>query len=187
MTWKQPIPTNLPDLTKGDAFAATILAILILRATNKESVVYAGDTPITLKRGQCIVGRYELAKCLGMKQKESLRIQRILTKLENSLQLINKRKSKDCSVITIKNYDDLTKFEPSDEPSVNNQRTISEPSMNTNKSVKSEKNVNILPSAGFEKTSEENKQEESAEPVKESMRSMPVFQSLIDKGLIHKK
>jgi len=150
MNWKQPIPTNLEELTKGDKFAATIFEKLLLRAANKPHMVYIGDTEISLERGQSVCGRYELAKCFGMKQSEAGRVQRKVKKLASPLKLINKQKSRDCSVITILNYDELTRFEPSDEQSVDNQQTNHRPSVNTNKSVKNGKNVNISSKEGGE-------------------------------------
>lgn len=143
MNWKQPIPTNIDELTKGDKFAATIFEKLLLRAANKLHMVYIGDTEIWLERGQCICGRYELAKCLGLKRSEAGRVQRKLDMLVKRFKLIDKRKSLDCSVITIRNYDELTRFEPSDEQSTDNLQTIREPITDTNNSDKSVKNVNI--------------------------------------------
>ena len=70
MKWKQPIPTNLKELTLGNVFCATLFAELIRRATNKPegADVMVGDSWISLKRGQCICGRYELAKHFGLKR-----------------------------------------------------------------------------------------------------------------------
>jgi len=106
-TWKQPIPTDLVNLTGGNKFAANVFGFLLLRASNSDTTVYIEGTPISVKRGECVCGRYELAECFGLERNESMRIARILEKLEKSFQLVSKRKSKNCSVITIKNYDEI--------------------------------------------------------------------------------
>ncbi len=139
MAWKQPIPTNLDDLCDGDLFASTIMLILLSRAANKRTNVYVDNVAITLERGQCICGRFELAKRMGLNKNQSLKIQRILAKLEKSNNLLNKRKGLNCTIITIKNYDELVKMNNQ----MNKRRTIDEQSMNTNKSVKSDKKENI--------------------------------------------
>jgi len=125
-TWKQPIPTDLVNLTGGNKFAANVFGFLLLRASNSDTTVYIEGTPISVKRGECVCGRYELAECFGLERNESMRIARILEKLEKSFQLVSKRKSKNCSVITIKNYDELIAFEQTNDLSVSNQRAINE-------------------------------------------------------------
>lgn len=144
MTWRQPIPTDLKDLTKGNEFCATLFAELLRRATNKSegAEVQVGDYWIYLKRGQCTCGRFELARHFGLKRKEAQRVYRALKKLEEVHNLIEINKSKDCSIITIINYDELVDMKTSDEQSMIKQRTNNEQSMNTNKSVKSGKSVN---------------------------------------------
>ena len=120
MVWKQPIDTDLARFTKGNVFAATVLMELIRRASNIDREIQVNDTWISVKRGQCIVGRFELAKYFGLKKNEASRIQRILDKLENTYQQIHKRKSKDCSIITILNYDSLVQFDQSNKQSADN-------------------------------------------------------------------
>ena len=144
MSWRQPIPTDLKELTLGNEFCATLFAELLRRATNKMegAEVKIGDSWVFLNRGQCICGRFELAKHFGLKKKESQRVSRALKKLEETHKLIKIRKSKDCSVITIKNYDELVEMKTSNEQSMNKQRTNNKQSINTNKSVKNKKSVN---------------------------------------------
>lgn len=140
--WKQPIPTNLIEIFKGDKFKSTIFTILLLRARNEDTIYYFEDgESVLLKRGQCVVGRYDLAQCLGLKRKESLRCYRKLKSIEKADKLLNLQKYKDCSIVTIHDYDEIIRFEQSSEHSVNNLRTINEQSMNTNKSVKSGENI----------------------------------------------
>ena len=137
-SWKQPIPVEIPSL-KGDLFAITVFQKLLIRCSNNPRTTYVGDIPIELLRGQCIVGRNELAKCFGLKQKESSRIRRILNKLQNTAKLITKRKSLNCSIVTILNYDDwvgMTEQTTKRTPNVD-QTTA------TNKKAKSEKNKKL--------------------------------------------
>lgn len=142
--WKQPIPVLCTLLTNGNKFAATVFKELLSRAANADKTVYVGDVPVFLKRGQCVCGKYELAKCFGLKRNEANRIHRILKKLEKVNHLVNKQKHQNCSIVTIKNYDRLVRFEQPSELSVNHRRTIGEPSTNTNKSIKSKENVNTV-------------------------------------------
>jgi hypothetical protein len=138
MIWKQPIPVEIPQL-KGDKFATTVFQILLLRCSNENRTVYVGDSTVELQRGQCVCGRYELAKCFGLKRKESARIRNVLSKLQITAKLITKRKAKDCSVITVLNYDEwveMTKLP-------NNQTPIQDQSNATNKSDKSAKNNKV--------------------------------------------
>lgn len=136
MNWKQPIPTNLVDYTNGDKFAATLLMVLISRVSNKENTAYINNVPISLHRGQCICGRFELARCFGMKKGEEGRVQRKLERLVNPLKLITKQKSRDCSIVTINSYDELIKMKTSDEQSINKRQSYNNRATDTNKSVK---------------------------------------------------
>jgi hypothetical protein len=117
MAWKQPIDTELDKLTKGNLFAATVLMELIRRASNSERAVYFNDICIHLNKGECICGRYELAARFGLKRREAGRVQRALVKLEKRYNAIHRRKSKDCSIVTVLNYDVLTDIKQSDDPS----------------------------------------------------------------------
>lgn len=138
MIWKQPIPVEIPQLN-GDKFATTVFQKLLLRCSNENRTVYVGDSTVELKRGQCVCGRYELAKCFGLKRKESARIRNVLSKLQKTAKLITKRKAKDCSVITVLNYDDwveMTKLP-------NNQTPIQDQSNATNKIDKIVKNNKV--------------------------------------------
>lgn len=108
MGLKQPIPTNLKDVCNGNEFAATVMEKLILRAKSEDGYIYPNGEPVFLKIGQCFCGRFELARCFGLKRSQAGKIQRILDFLQNSIQLINKQKSRNGSIITILNYGGLT-------------------------------------------------------------------------------
>lgn len=148
MNWKQPIDTNLIELCKGDKFATTVFEKLLLRTSNSDKTYYINSEPIFLKRGQCFCGRFELGEWFGLSRGQSIKIQRILARIEKVYHLMNKQKTRNGSIITIHNYDKLVEFEQSNEQSMNNQRTIKEQSTNTNKNVKSEKNDNNDPCVG---------------------------------------
>jgi len=134
-SWKQPIAVEISPI-KGNVFATTVFQKLLIRCSNEDRTVYIDDiTPIELHRGQCVVGRYELAKCFGLKRNESGRVRTVLDKLENSAKLITKQKSLNCSIVTILNYDnwvEMTKLETNHQP--NESQSIA-----TNKSEESVK------------------------------------------------
>jgi hypothetical protein len=138
MSWKQPIPTDIPIFSQN-RFRKSIFQHLLLRCTNIDCQVFIDGAYISLKRGQCILGRFEFAEEFGVKRSESLRVYRELKKIEKVNNLITIQKSRNCSIVTILNYDSWISFEQSNEQTVNNQRTISEQSVNTYKSVKSNK------------------------------------------------
>lgn len=141
MNWKQPIPTEIPECG-GDEFAQTLFQLLVLRASNEDRNVYLEDgSMIFLKRGQTIFGRNRWAKILGMNTRSSLKVFRKLVKLEKVYKLVNNQKSRNCTIVTILNYDKVTSFEQSNEQTVNNQRTINEQTVNTYKSNNTSKNV----------------------------------------------
>jgi hypothetical protein len=138
MNWKQPIPTKVEGL---NPFETLVFQAILLRCSNSKTQVKVADdnTYIELERGQCIIGRFEFAKQFGFSKSESLRVYRIVKKLEKVNNLLNNQKSKNCSILTVLNYDDWVSFEQSNEQTVNNQRTNREQTVNTNKSDKSVK------------------------------------------------
>lgn len=140
MNWKQPIPTKIDELN-DNKFRQSIFQHLLLRAANKDTSVLIEGSYIPVIRGQCVVGRFEFAEEFGMKRSEALRVYREMQKLEKVNNLVNIQRSRNCSIVTILNYDYWVSFEHSDEHSVNIQRTSSEHPVNTNKNVKSKKSV----------------------------------------------
>lgn len=147
MSWKQPIPTNVLELTEGDKFLALLFILLVYRAANKDLTHYTEKgQAVKLRRGQIFCKRAELVDWFGMKKGSSLKIQRGLEKLEKVNNLVNKRKVRDGTIVTIKNYDELISFEQPNEQTVNKPRTNNN-STKSEKSVKSEltkKNVNVI-------------------------------------------
>lgn len=137
MSWKQFIPIEIDGL---NPFETTVFQALLLRCANEQKYIKVADNNsyITLQRGQCCIGRFEFAKQFGLEKSECLRVWRIVDKLQKVNNLLNKQKSKNCSIVTILNYDSYVTIEQSNEQSVNNQRTISEQSVNTNNTSKSD-------------------------------------------------
>lgn len=139
--WKTPIPTNLADkYCQGNKFAASVLRELLCRARNTDGTIYHHGEPIILKKGQCVCGRIELAGCFGLSKNQSGKVQRILSFLEKSANQIDKQKSRNCSIITITNYCEITSFEQSNKQSIDNQQSNNRQSIDTNKSDKKLKN-----------------------------------------------
>jgi len=110
-----PTPTNLCDLTQGHKPAALLLMLLYNRARNKPGYVYYDGEKIYLERGQCFTGRYELAEYFGLRRTQAGRIQRYLEWLEKSVRLIDKQKTRNGSIITILNFDEMIKFRQTNE------------------------------------------------------------------------
>lgn len=105
MEWKQPIPTNIDETCKGDEFAATIFEKLLLKSANSKRVIYIEGVPIQIQKGDCIFSQIKWAKYFGLKKSEHRRVSRKIVKLEKTYKLITKRKSINCTVVTILNYD----------------------------------------------------------------------------------
>lgn len=142
--WKQPIPVKIDGL---NPFETTVFQKILLRCRNiSQNIKVADDnTYINLEKGQCVVGRFEFAKEFGFSEKESLRVYRIIKKLEKVNKLMNIQRTKNCSIVTVQNYDDWVSLEQTNEQTVNKQRTNSEQTVNTNKSDKSVKPVKPNP------------------------------------------
>jgi hypothetical protein len=138
MSWKQPIPVTIDGLSKKEQ---SVMQRILLRCRNETGFATIDGAEIKLERGECIIGRYEFAEEFLLKRKESMRVQRIVDKLVKVNKLMSKRKSLNCTIITIHNYDSLVSIEQTNEQSPSNHRAIDEPSMSTNKSDKSDKSV----------------------------------------------
>ena len=138
MSWKQPIPVTIEGLSKKEQ---SVMQKILLRCRNETGFATIDGVEIKLERGECIIGRYEFAEEFLLKRKESMRVQRIVDKLVKVNNLMSKRKSLNCTILTVHNYDSLVSIEQTNEPSASNRRAIDEPSMSTNKSDKSDKNV----------------------------------------------
>ena len=116
-----PTPTNLLELTDGHKPAAVLLLIFYNRARSKAGIIHIAGEAVFLERGQCFSGRYELAEYFGLKRSQAGKIQRWIEYLENSVKLIDKRKTRNGSIITILNFDEMTKFRRTDKQSIGDQ------------------------------------------------------------------
>lgn len=99
---------------------------LLLKANHKDNV-WKG---IKIKRGQVLTGRHELAKEIGISERN---IRTALTKLKSTSELTIKPTNK-YSVISINNYDH---YQQSDQPEAND-RPASDQQVTTNKNDKNE-------------------------------------------------
>lgn len=131
MSWKQPIPVEIPEL-KHDKLLQTVFQHILLRCTNENRTVNIGGESINLKRGQCIFGRKEFAEELGC---EHLKVYRKVIFLQKVNNWLNIWRHRYCSVIEVKNYNEWVEMNNS----MNNWRTSGEHLVNTNKSDKSDK------------------------------------------------
>jgi len=118
----------------GNKPASLIYIILLLRTKNKDSFEQLKNGGVMLKRGQCVCGREELAEWLGLKKTQSGKIDRILIFLEKTAKLIDKRRTRNGTIITIRSYDKVIGFSKQ-----TNQQTNYRQTTDTNKSVKIDK------------------------------------------------
>jgi len=137
--WKQPIPTNIEADFGEDSIAFTLYIMLLYKACNKDTVVnFGGNKLIELKRGQTIFGRNKWKNYFGISPSG---IEKILKRLEKVTCKVTCERSKNCTVVTIKNYDELVSMSQA-ESQVSNMSVTSEWHVsNTSKSVKSDKSV----------------------------------------------
>ena len=134
--WKQPVPTVIPEL-ESTPFLKTVFQQLLLRCTNSSKYVNRPDgSPIFLERGQCLVGRYEFAASFGLDRGQSKRIERAINKLI-ATNLMTKRKNRNCSIVSINNYDEIVGMTKQ----MTHQRPNSDQTVTTNKSDKSVKSA----------------------------------------------
>ena len=110
MSWKQIIPTSVYEDFGNDYAAMNIYIHGLLRARSEDmqKPEYYKGKPYILKRGQFIYGRNEFAKYVNMSpsgtDKALMRIQEVTSK-------ITIERTKDYSIITILNYDEVTSIE----------------------------------------------------------------------------
>lgn len=112
----------------------------LLKANHKSNEFLFNGEKMTVKKGQFISGRFELAKELNMKSSSVYRRLKILEKLQK----VNIKSNNKFSLITVIKYSTyqqrIEEGEQQDEQQVNNKRTTSEQQVNTNKNVKNDKN-----------------------------------------------
>lgn len=142
MGWKQPIDTDVLSWFGDDHLARDLFIHLLLRARNEDMekpAMYQGKL-YQLKRGQVIFGRNEFSKRLRASpsgtSKALLRIAKVWCKVTCEV-------SKNYTVITILNYDDLVLGNKQKNKQVTSKPRKSDTNQNVDKSGKSEKNVLI--------------------------------------------
>ncbi len=140
--WKQPIPTDESEFPKESLF--TLYSLLVLKSCNKDGFVVVGNNKlIPIKRGQTIFGRNKWSKYFDTSPS---RVERLLKTLENRTSKVTCTRTMDCTIVTIKNYDEVVQLEQANVQAVNKLRTSYEQAMNTSKNVKSVESVkNIKP------------------------------------------
>jgi len=136
MTWKQPIPTNVVEMCRGNKFDSVVYMLLLLRArTTPETYYLPSGGYVYLERGQSFCGRFELAEYLGLTETQSGQIQRSLSRLQKPDELIDKQKTRNGSIVTIKNFDEVIRMDKQ----TDNQQTNHRQTIDTYKTVKSVK------------------------------------------------
>lgn len=110
---------------------------LLLNATHKEIDMIFDKKKITLKPGQLITGREEIAvKC----KINSSKVYRILKSLEIGQQ-IEQQKSSKGTLISVLKYEEYQKYEQQIEQQVNSERTTNEQQTNTNNNITSKQDI----------------------------------------------
>lgn len=139
--WKQPIPTNLNVVFGEDYRCQRLYEQLILHACNKETATLRfGNVLVEIKRGQTIYGRNKYSDYL---QWTASTVDRALIKLDKEYGLVNMQRTKNYSIVTLLNYEQLIKM--------NNLRASNEPPMNTSKTLETIKSVNHRSGQNIEK------------------------------------
>lgn len=110
---------------------------LLMNACWKPTKVTFGGKTITLKPGQLTTGRNKIAKALS---EQASKIYRTLSQFETE-QLIEQRTDRQCTLITILNWDKYQESEQACEQEVNNDRTTSEQRNDTKEEYKEYKNI----------------------------------------------
>ncbi len=127
--WDNPVVTV-------DADHVAVWIWLLCNATHKpHDTIFAGKR-ITLQPGQLITGRRKVAR--ETKVDES-KVYRILKRFKSEQQ-IEQRTDRQCSLISILNWDKYQQSEQRNEQRVNNDCTTSEQRVNTKQECKNDKN-----------------------------------------------
>jgi hypothetical protein len=131
MSWKQPIPTDLETVFGSDWGCSLLYQQLIYRASNQDGF-FTDDRKKTtpIKRGQVVFGKTKWSLYL---QKPKTTLNAWLHKLSEIYQKVELQPSKNFTIVTIKDYDEIMKMEQR----VYSNRTATVPSKSI-ESVKSE-------------------------------------------------
>jgi len=136
--WKQPIPTYIPEL-ENNQFILLLFQSILLECSNTDKEVLLKDgTNVSIKRGQCIFGRFKWNKKFYF-TKNSQIVERMLRKAQFLNNNLNIKPTNKYTIITVINYDKWVSLEQQDEQQLNNSRTTAEQQLNTSKSIKSVK------------------------------------------------
>ena len=112
---------------------------MLLDATNKEQLIPIntgrGNTFVTIQKGQVIYGRFKYQENFLLQVGQTGIIDRILKRLEKVHKLVDRQTYSHYTVVTIKNYDVLTKMDRL----IDRQCTGNRQAIDTYKSVKSVK------------------------------------------------
>lgn len=123
-----------------DAHHLAIWVWLLMKACKFPTEVDFGGDVITLKPGQYTTGRKEIAEALSVNESK---VYRVLKRFESE-HLIEQRTDRQCTLITIVQWDKYQEDEQPTEQQVNNERTTNEQRVNTNKESKERKKVNNI-------------------------------------------
>lgn len=124
-----------PIVTKDSDYFAVWIYLLLLATHQEKDVLFKGKR-ITLKKGQLITGRKEIAKKFKI---DESKVQRILKSFENEHQIEQQSGNKN-RLVAIVSWEDYQQIEQQNEQQVNNNCTTDEQQVNTNKNVKNIKN-----------------------------------------------
>lgn len=137
MNWKQPIDTRLINDFGDDYAAHALYVMLLLRANNERRSVGVGKKYIVVERGQVLFSRALFAKYLCWSDKMP---ERVLQRLVENHQKVTKQVTKNGTIISIFNYDEIVKLDQVNVQQVTKKRPSSDQVVTTNKNEKNSKN-----------------------------------------------
>jgi uncharacterized protein YqgV (UPF0045/DUF77 family) len=134
MSWKQPIPIDFDADFGSDYISRDLYLWLLMKSANRDGFFTDEKTKRTfaIKRGQVVFGRNKWAEII---RTSPATVERALHKLSEIYQKVSYSAYQGFTVVSIKNYDEITDMSDS--------RASGERVVSTSKSVKSVKKRNI--------------------------------------------
>lgn len=135
MSWKVPIDTEHDSFFGSDYLCCDLFRLLLLRSQRNDmgKPEYYEGKPYQLKRGQSLYGRLGTAKRLRASPSGT---DRALLRLEKVYSKVTSERTRNYTIVTIKNYDQEIELDKH----LNKQRTSKDTQVDTNKEGKKEEN-----------------------------------------------
>lgn len=162
--WFKFYPKTLENpIIMKDGEHLAVWTYLLMKASHKEFDIVFGNERMTIKPGQVVTGRRQIASDLKFDENK---VYRILVSFKNAQQ-IEQRTDRQKSVITILNWELYQDSEQRNEQRVNNDRTTSEQRVNTKKRIIDNKNNKNIKENEIDKSISSKKPENIIPPTLE--------------------